>query len=101
MDDELLKAFVEQRDERAFAQIVERYIQIVYASARRQVRDPHLAEDVTQAVFILLTQKARTIRGGKSLAGWLVRAAQLCARAAARSEARLKHREGKAAAMIS
>ena len=44
---------------------------MVYSSARRQVRDSHLAEDVPQAVFMLLVRKARAIRQDVALSGWL------------------------------
>src|SRR4051794_2275115 len=95
----LLRAFVDRRDEAAFATLVSRYVDVVYAAARRQLRDEHLADDVTQAVFILLAQRANRVRGGDVLAGWLVSCARLCAKAAARGEARRKQREKKAAAM--
>jgi RNA polymerase sigma factor (sigma-70 family) len=97
-DQELLQAYVTQRDEQAFRVLVERYVPIVHAAARRQVPDAHLAEDVTQAVFIMLTRKAHSIHGA-SLAGWLVKASRFAAQAANRAEVRRKRREKRFAAM--
>src|SRR5688572_4005252 len=100
-DDQLLQAFVAHGDEQAFRQIVGRYVNLVYAAARRQLRDEHLVDDVTQAVFVLLSRKAPSVRGGgAALAGWLVNAARLTAQAAARGEQRRRRRETQAAAEI-
>jgi RNA polymerase sigma factor (sigma-70 family) len=99
MDDvNLLRAFVEHRDEEAFAQLVRRYVDLVYATARRQVRDAHLAEDVTQAVFIMLARKADEVRP-HAVAGWLVRAARLAAKAAIRQDMRRRRHEAAAASL--
>jgi DNA-directed RNA polymerase specialized sigma24 family protein len=38
---------------------------------RDQVRDPHLAEDAIQAVFLVLARKARFIRDSELLGNWL------------------------------
>jgi len=71
-DQQLLRQFVQTRDQKAFAQIASRHLQAVFASARRQVRDPALAEDVAQTVFLVLARNAAklgtTARKGSALA---------------------------------
>ncbi len=99
-DPELLRAYVDRRDEAAFARLVERYFPVVYAAARRQVGgDAHTAEDVTQAVFIMLARKAASLRPNSVLVGWLIKAARLAGKAAMRAEIRRKRREKRAADM--
>lgn len=98
MDDdrELLARYARQRDESAFAEIVRRHVDMVYSAALRQMRDPHLAQDVTQAVFILLTQKAGSIGANVILAGWLYHAARMTANNARRAKERRERNERKA-----
>ena len=50
-DDTLLTEFVQRGDETAFAALVRRHVNLVYATARRQVGDTALAEEITQSVF--------------------------------------------------
>src|SRR6266511_3993857 len=58
-DFELLRCYAEDRSEAAFAELVKRYIDFVYSAAFRQVGgDAHLADDVTQSVFVDLARKA-------------------------------------------
>jgi uncharacterized protein (TIGR03435 family) len=95
-DAELLSAYANDRLESAFAVLVERYIALVYSAARRQVRSAELAEEVTQAVFVILAQKARSLSRRAVLSGWLCRAAHLTARNAERIEARRQRREQEA-----
>lgn len=101
MDDAtLLKQFRAGRSEAAFAEIVRRNVDLVYAAARRQARgNAALAEDVTQGVFARLAEKAHSIRDGEALAGWLLVTTRFVALNAIRSEARRRRHEREAAVM--
>ena len=70
-DHELLQAYTRNGSERAFGELVRRYLDLVYSAARRQVRAPHLAEEVTQNVFIDLTRSAKKLKASQPLAAWL------------------------------
>ena len=63
------------------------------------VRDSHLAEDVTQGVFVALAQNARQLTDRPVLSGWLHRTAQNLAANAVRTDVRRRAREQEAAAM--
>jgi RNA polymerase sigma factor (sigma-70 family) len=80
-----------------FTRLVAGHVDFVYSAALRQVRDRHLAEDVTQAVFILLARKGRGISSG-ALPGWLFKTTRYVARNAMRMEFRRKNHETQAAA---
>src|SRR3954464_14845222 len=89
-DGQLLRQYVEDSSQNAFAQLVRRHTGFVYAAARRQ--SPHQAEDVMQAVFILLAQKAKSLLGKQQITGWLFQAVRNVASNARRTEQRrLKH----------
>lgn len=92
-DWKLLQEFVEDRSETAFATLVRRHVDLVHAAALRQVRVPHLAEDVTQAVFLLLARKASGLSSGVILPAWLHRSACLVALRVNRNETRRVLRE--------
>src|SRR5690349_19443875 len=77
-DWELLRRYVDGGEHGAFGELVRRHVDMVYSAARRRVRDAHLAEDVTQGVFVLLATKGREISGETATAGvgaWLHRVA--------------------------
>ncbi len=95
--DQLLARYVSEGSSQAYEALVRHYADLVYNSARRQLGDSHLAEDVTQSVFILLTRKASRVRG--PLGGWLVRATVYACRNARRVEYRRQLHERRAAQM--
>ncbi len=82
----LLREFAQSKSESAFAALVERHVNLVYSVALRQARDPHLAQDITQAVFIILARKAGSLDGKIVLSGWLCRVARYAGARALRSE---------------
>ena len=56
-DWELLQEYAKARSETAFAALVQRHLNWVYSAALRQTNERALAEDVTQAVFVLATAR--------------------------------------------
>ena len=83
----------------AVAEIARRYVGFVYAAALRQVRDAHLAEDVTQAVFVILAQKAGRIKAGAPLHAWLFTTTRYAAAHATKLRHRRQFHERQAAEM--
>jgi RNA polymerase sigma factor (sigma-70 family) len=98
-DWELIQQYCRNGSESAFETLVKRHVDFVYCAALRQVRDPSLAEDVSQAVFLLLARKARSFRSGTVLVSWLFRTTRFIASRALRSEYRRQRRELEAAKM--
>ena len=86
MDDlALLREYAVRNSEAAFEELVARRVGFVYSAALRQVRDPHLAGEITQAVFIILAQKAGRISDQTILAGWLFKTTRYAAIAQTRA----------------
>ena len=98
-DQELLGQFLDEHSQGAFAQLVERYVHLVYSVARRVVGEPHTAEDVSQQVFALLARKARGLRARSTLSGWLCCASRNLAYETMRAESRRSRREQAALAL--
>jgi len=97
MDDmALLREYATSQSETAFTTLVERHIGLVYCAALRQTRDPALAQEITQVVFILLARKARTLGRGTILSAWLYRAARFAASDARKMAFRRQQREQEA-----
>jgi RNA polymerase sigma factor (sigma-70 family) len=90
----LLRRYADDRDEAAFARLTRRHVNFVYSSAIRRVGDGHLAEEVTQAVFIMLARKAKSLRGGDgAMSAWLVKCVRYAAANAAKVDARRRKHE--------
>lgn len=96
-DRQLLDRYLATHSPEDFAALVRQHANLVYSAARRQLADTQLAEDVTQAVFLLLQQKAHRIKG--PLAGWLVQAAYFTCRDLRKLTARRQYHERRAALM--
>jgi RNA polymerase sigma factor (sigma-70 family) len=98
-DLELLAQYGRTKEPGAFAELVRRHVDWVYSASMRQVRDRQLAEDVTQAVFIALAQKAASLHGDRPLSSWLMTVTRRAAINAVRSESRRRRHEQEAAVM--
>jgi len=99
-DGELLRRYTETNSEHAFAELVERHLNLVYSAALRQVNgDAHLAQDVAQTVFADLAHKAASLARRPVLTGWLYTSAHFAAAKAVRTERRRHTREEEARLM--
>ena len=95
-DSGLLRQYAENHSDEAFAALVTRHVNLVYSVALRHVGDPHQAEEVAQAVFIILAKKAGQLRHDKALSSWLFQATRLTASNFVRGETRRHRREQEA-----
>jgi RNA polymerase sigma factor (sigma-70 family) len=100
-DEQLLRAYSEGHSEAAFTELVGRHVDLVHSTALRTVRQPEMAQDVAQAVFLHLARKAGSIRKASALPGWLYRVACDQAANAVRAERRRRRREQEAVQMNS
>jgi len=100
-DLDLLGQYAQRGSQEAFAELVRRHVDLVYAAARRQLRDASRAEDVTQGVFIKLAAKARTLSSERRvvLAGWLLNTTRFEVADLRKAETRRRKHERVAAGM--
>ncbi len=92
----LLRKYVDDGSEEAFAALVTRHVNKVYSVALRHAGRPHEAEEITQAVFVILARKSRRLGKRVMLAGWLCQTARLTALTFIRSAVRRARREQEA-----
>lgn len=92
-DHELLADFARNGSETAFATLASRHLSLVYSAALRFTGNPHQAEEIAQAVFIILARKAGKLSPRVLLSGWLYQTARLTAANFIKGESRRRHRE--------
>jgi RNA polymerase sigma factor (sigma-70 family) len=93
-DTDLLRQYVEERSEGAFAELVSAHLNLVYSAALRETNgDRTLAEDLAQAVFTELARKSSGLLRHPSLAGWLYKTVRHLAANMRRAEQRRRRRE--------
>jgi RNA polymerase sigma factor (sigma-70 family) len=95
-DMKLVREYALNHSECAFETLVSRHINLVYSVALRQAGDPHLAEEITQAVFIILARKANTLAPKTIVSGWLCRTARFAAANLLTVQRRRQYREQEA-----
>src|SRR5438132_1820843 len=98
-DQQLLREYTADGSEAAFAELYRRHAGWVGGVARRLAGDEELARDITQAVFLVLAQRARHIKAEAALNAWLFETTRRTTKTALRLEARRKRREREVAMM--
>src|SRR6201996_8089421 len=98
-DGQLLARYAQSNDEAAFEALVARHGPMVLATCRAVLRHEQDVEDAFQATFLVLAKKARSVRAGDALGGWLHRVAYRTAVQASVESRRRRRREAEASAM--
>ena len=95
-DMDLLREYEQHGSEEAFSELVQRHVHLVYSVALRHVRSPAHAEEITQAVFVILARKAASLHSDTVLEGWLYGTTRLASLNSLRAEQRRQIREQEA-----
>src|SRR5438874_214255 len=95
-DIDLLREYADRNSEPAFAEMVRRHVNLVYSVALRFTGHAQDAQDVTQAVFLVLAQKSGGLREQTVLSGWLYETTRFTAMRFMRTKASRQLREQKA-----
>ena len=94
-DVELIHRILNNGEESAFAELVDKYHKPVHALAWRKIGDFHIAEDITQDVFLLIYQRLHTLKDPKMYSGWMyVITTRLCATWIRKNRIKTQHFRG-------
>lgn len=96
-DQELLDRFADSRDAQAFEELARRYLNLIHSAAVRRVSDPLLAQDITQAVLMILARRPQAARKSALLSAWLLTTVRYAAANALKMEQRRRRHEERAA----
>lgn len=96
-DCEVLRRFVQTRDDSAFAELLRRHGPMVWAVCRQSLTDTADVEDAFQATFLALIRSAAAVRRGEAIAGWLHGVALRVVLKLKRSAVRRRQREQRVA----
>src|SRR5688500_5418983 len=92
-DQQLLRVYVGRGSEEAFTVLVKRHTSLVYGTACRKLGNKSAAEEITQAVFVVLARKAAFLCHHENLSGWLHQTTLLECRQRIRADMRRQRRE--------
>src|SRR5450432_1855332 len=92
----LLREFAATESEAAFATLVQRHVNLVHSVALRSTGSSHAAQEISQAVFIILARKANSWPQHAVLSGWLYQTTRLTSANFLRGEIRRQKREQEA-----
>src|ERR1700722_9872631 len=95
-DTELMQEYADSRSESAFAQLTRRHLNLVYSVALRYAGNAHDAQDIAQAVFLILARKIPDLRQRATLTGWLYETTRLTSRQRVRTRTRQQKRDQEA-----
>ena len=101
-DARLLERITTNHDEHAFDALIARHGPLVWSVCRSILTDRHDVEDAFQASFLILVRKAKSLRVGDSLCGWLYRVSYRVAQEARarRLERQVRERSGVDEALV-
>lgn len=92
-DPQLLSRYVENGDEGAFRELVQRHLSLVYFAALRRTGRADWAEEIAQYVFTALARDAKPLRRHTAITGWLYTTTRFASAKRIRSEFRREKRE--------
>src|SRR5580658_7073533 len=95
-DMDLLQDYARRGSEKAFSELVQRHVNLVYSTALRHVGVAAHAEEIVQAVFVILARKAAALCPNTVLEAWLYETTRLTSLSFLRGERRRQFREQEA-----